>query len=185
MKYCTFKIGYDLRLWRKNYDISKIYYSKDPKYSGVLWELCHEVDLACYLFGSPKKVFSRNLKLMKYKKINNDYSKLYFEYKNMILDITMDMISPVFTRKYEFIFEKKIITVDLDKNEMKLITKNNKKILFKLKKFQKNQMYLDLMSIFLHKNKHSFASFGDICNNNLILNRLEMSSIKQKLLKIG
>lgn len=184
LKYCNLTVGHDLRLWRKNYDISKIYYSDSSSYSGVLWELCHEIDVIYYLFGLPKFVYARNLNLMNFKKIKNDYSSIQMDYKKFALNLIQEMISPVYKRKYEFILTDKILILDLVLNQILQIKENKKKILFKINNFNKNEMYLKLMNDFISKKNNKFASFKDLCINTKILNALEFSSKDKKIYRL-
>ena len=183
LKYCNLSVGHDLRQWRSNYDVSKIYYADSLKYSGVLWELCHEIDIIYYLFGLPKSVYARNLKLMNFKKIKNDYSSVQLDYKKFTLNLIQEMISPIYKRKYEFIFTDKILILDLVSNQIYLLKKNKKKILYQINNFNKNEMYLKLMKNFVSKEKNRFASLEDICMNTKILNSLEFSSKKKKIVR--
>ena len=77
--------------------------------------------------------------------------------------------------------KKKIIVLDLVKNQISLIYKNKERIIYKINNFDKNEMFLTLMKNFVFKKKHSFASFKDICINTKMLNILESSSKNKKL----
>ena len=181
--YCNLQVGQNLKLWRKDYDYSKNYFAKNIKYSGVLWELSHEIDVANFLFGKPKEIFARNFCLMKFKNILNDYSLVNLDYNKFNVNIIVDMVYPGFKRKYEFVFKDKIIILDLKKSEVILIKNNKKKILFKLRNFKRNYMFQALMNNFLSKKKNQYANFNDLLENNKLINYLIKSSTQKKMLK--
>lgn len=181
--YCNLRVGQNLNLWRKNYDYSKNFFAKNVKYSGVLWELSHEIDIAYFLFGKPKEVFARNFRLMKFKKIPNDYSFVNLNYNKFNINITLDMVYPGFKREYEFVFKDKIIILDLKKSEVILIKNNFKKTLLKLKNFRRNYMFQELIENFLNKKINKYGNFKDLLENNKLINYLIESSNKKKVLK--
>ncbi len=181
--YCNLRVGQNLNHWRKNYDYSKNFFAKNIKYSGVLWELSHEIDIAYLFFGKPKEVFARNFRLMKFKKIPNDYSSVNLNYEKFNVNIIVDMVYPGFKREYEFVFKDKIIVLDLKKSEVILIKNNIKKTLFKLNSFKKNYMFQELIENFLNKKINKYANFNDLLENNRLINYLIKSSNKKKVLK--
>ena len=71
----------------------------------------------------------------------------------------------------------------ISKKIIYLLKKNKKKILYQINNFNKNEMYLKLMKNFVSKEKNRFASLEDICMNTKILNSLEFSSKKKKIVR--
>lgn len=181
--YCNLRVGQNLIQWRKNYDYSKIFFSDIKKYSGVAWELCHEIDIATYLFGEPQYVFAKNLNLCKFKNIDHDYSFITLFYKRIPVNLTLDMVRPDFYRNYEFVFSDKVLVLDLNKNNMYIIKNSKKKVIEKLKNFKRNEMFKILLLKFINSDLKNVASFYDLLTNCRIINHVIKSSSQNKILK--
>lgn len=99
--------------WRKGKDYRQMYSSIPELGGGVHLDLFHELDYACWLFGTPKKssLFKSNHSSLDISAA--DYANYLLNYQSFNVSIILNYyrISP--KRSIEILFEKEIWTIDL------------------------------------------------------------------------
>ena len=143
-------IGQHLSQWRKNTNYKKINYSKLKKYSGVHWELCHELDLINYFFNDEieiKTTFSSSKKL-KIKIIDNVISTIKLKKKNILCYLSQDMLSPKLIHKVKIYTVEKSYEFDLVQNNFHELNSKKKKTIVKY--FKRNEMFLLSLKEFIN-----------------------------------
>ena len=174
----TFRIGYNVNEWRKNWSFSRSY-SSNIKSGGVLFDLCHEIDLSELIFGNLSLIGCYSLDHKDFKNIDF-YSKIILGKKNIIGEINMDYINSSNVRTLE------IMTNDLnyyiDFNECYFSKVNGKKNQRKDYKFNRNQMFIDIMKDFLlnKENKALKNSNAPILLNNLNISKKIIQCRKER-----
>jgi predicted dehydrogenase len=182
-----FYCGQNLKNWRKNSNYKKLYAAGRKKLAAVHWELCHEVDILQYIFGKPKKLFS---KLTSTNKLNlkiSDVAITTFKLKNPSTScvISVEMLSPVLYRKLIVGTTNNYYELDLVKN---MVIKKNKKTFKYIFKKDRNQMFVDYMKCFLSNKKKSkrfdFATLKDGIHVTQIIKAMIKSDKTKKFIGI-
>lgn len=99
--------------WRPNVDYRKIYSSYRDKGGGVVLDLIHEWDYACYLFGYPKHVSCMRGKYSHLEIDSDDLAVYLAEYDNMLLEIHLDYFGRKALRQIDVLTEEETITADI------------------------------------------------------------------------
>ena len=110
-KVLSYKIitGQDIKDWRPNKKLINTVSVSSKFGGGALLELSHEIDLGLFLFGKPKNILCKNKKT-KYQNFDvEDNSNIFFEYKNYVATICIDMFNPIKKRDLYVTFEKAYI----------------------------------------------------------------------------
>ena len=155
-----FFVGQFLPDWRPNIDYSKSYSANKDLGGGVLFDLVHEIDLACYLIGMPEgKIMSHVNKLSNLKINSEDLAEILFATSiGSMVSLHLDYLSRHYHRYIEIIGENGNLYCDLFRNKVSIdygIDKVDKKV---YTKFSKNDMYLDMLSSFIESLKNKSAS---------------------------
>lgn len=97
-------VGQSLKYWREGGIQKDRYYGDRKTGGGALYELSHEIDLAMWLFGNPRK-FVYLAKNLLHKDMNiDDYFHSIWEFNKFTGVVHMDMVDPVYSRYVEVIF---------------------------------------------------------------------------------
>ena len=153
-------IGQNLKQWRKNYNYKNLKYAGNSKFSGVHWELCHELDILNFIFSKKiqiKSVLNTSNRLsVKVIDIANTISNSTYE--KIIFRISQNMLSPHLMHNIIIYSMKEILEFDLINNIYFIKKKSNvKKVLIK-KNFNRNQMFFNYMKKFI-KNSSKVKNF--------------------------
>lgn len=183
-----FLCGQNLKDWRKNKNIAKLYSAGSKKYGSVYWELSHEIDLLNYMIGKPDSLYSNNLNSETFNIGVNDISNTIFNYKKKKLScsISLEMLSPIVYRKLIIISKSNYYEADLINN---FLIKKNKKGVFK-KKFNnsRNDIFKNFMKNFLSNKKFSktfsYSRFKDGITVTKIILAMINSNKKKKLVNL-
>ena len=168
-----FFVGQFLPDWRSEIDYSKSYSAKREMGGGVLFDLIHEIDLACYLVGEPIEPVTSQVNIISDLQIETEdlAEMLYRTYDNSIVSIHLDYLSRNYQRYIEIIAEQGSLRADLFSNKVIVNLASGKKYEKSFQKFSRNDMYLDMLSAFitcLEENQPSPISLQEGLSSNRI-----------------
>lgn len=172
--FSRFEFGSYLPKWPyKNYKES--YTSKIDLGGGVTNTICHELDLALFLFGPPKSIFTKKINSNLIDIEAEDISESILSYDKHLCSLHMDYLQKDFYRKICIQSKKYNISCDLINNH--LIIKNldnNTSEEVELNKFDINKLYIDEVKDFFNlidnnKIKHSLDFNYALLHTNLLL----------------
>jgi|TARA_B110000014_G_scaffold116875_1_gene80253 predicted dehydrogenase len=138
--------------WHPYEDHAISYASQKKLGGGVVLTQIHDIDYLYWIFGNPKSVFSVTGKFSNLDISVEDYSSSLIQFRNnIIVELHLDFFQGPEYKKCKIKGTNGIIFWDSDKNEIKVYNNKKKKweIYFKVKKFERNQMYADEMRYFL------------------------------------
>lgn len=182
-----FFVGQNLKQWRPSGDYRNLFSAGNKYYASVFWELCHEIDILNYIFKKPKFVYSNFTNTQKLNLQINDVSVSHFKFSNSKANciLSSEMLSPILYRRLILISLDYYYEVDLVKNIIIKIDKNNKikKYFFnKNNKNQRNDMFLNLMKKFLETKKNSSQYTPASLKDGLIVTKIIKKMIKSNQL---
>jgi predicted dehydrogenase len=166
----SFEIGYDVNKWRQNWSFSNSYASK-PEGGGVLLDLCHEIDIAQLLCGSGSICNVSSIQHPEYKEVDIATSLIFLSEQGINYRVSMDYLSPVLIRRGNIVGLDKEISYDFSNN--KIITVDKLQKHEEVIEYDRNQMFIDLMSDFITltefgKTKNPYIprldKVKDVCN---------------------
>lgn len=134
------KVGQKLEDWRSGGINKNSYYANYDTGGGVIYELCHEIDLALWLFGNPEDVISKSANLSHPDMNIHDYCVSIWNYKDKIGTVSMDMIDPTYTRYIELIYRDHKILWNMDNDKLLKITKSEIKTLYEDNNFTRKSL---------------------------------------------
>ena len=138
--------------WHTHEDYRKGYASDRQLGGGIILTMIHDIDYLYWIFGNPKSIFSVSGKFSDLDISAEDYCSSIIEFKNNITaELHLDFFQRPEFRGCKIKGTKGVIYWNSDKNEIRLF-KNRKKIwevVLALKKFQRNEMYIDEIIHFL------------------------------------
>lgn len=150
-------IGQNIKDWRKNSQFKKLNYSGKKKYTGVHWELCHELDILNYIIGN-KFTLKSNLMISNKTKINivdNVNSLINFNDKKIICKLSQNMLSPFLKHKIIIYSINEEVNFDLIDNKYILKNKFETKKFNIKKNFKRNDMFFNSLKNFFEKDNKS------------------------------
>jgi len=182
-----FFVGQNLKQWRGYDNFRKLFSAGNKYYGAVFWELCHEIDILNYIFKKPESVYSNFTSTSKLGFEINDIAVSHFRFNNSITNciLSSEMLSPVLYRKLTLVSLNYHYEVDLVKNVVIKIDKNNKikKYFFnKDNKNQRNNMFLNLMKKFLETKKNFSQHIPATLKDGLIVTKIIQKMIKSNQL---
>jgi predicted dehydrogenase len=178
-----FYVGYRYDLWRPNNDYSKLRSAGNKISAGVIWELSHEIDLLRFLLGNKIQVGAFLTKVSNLNIKVPDLANIIIKLKNGVTgNVQLDMVSPVYRRGIELIFEKFILNFDYNKGIIKKTDKNNiSRIIFK-KKESPIIMTMKVIKNFIKSVKNydnkKICTINDSLNSVKLINRIITNSNK-------
>ena len=142
----SIEVGQYLPDWRPNKDYRDSVSASLHLGGGALLELSHELDYAQWLLGPLEAQYailrsSEELLL----DVEDSVDVLATNSEGIVVSIHLDFLQRSAYRKCRFIGSKGSIEWDLLRNEIVLITKSDKKVLFSEPEWNKNQMYLNML----------------------------------------
>ena len=148
--WAEFYCGMSLPTWHPKEDYKKMYSSKKKLGGGVLLDIIHEIDLACWFFGTCKNVIGRSYNSGTLDIETDEFADLILLYKDKNVCIHLDYIQNPYSRGIKVIGKKGILTWSLEDNFIKLYKnkKKEKKIIFP-KNYKKNDMYVEQLKYFI------------------------------------
>ena len=121
---------------------------------GVVLSLIHEIDYACWLFGSPTMAFAIGGRLSQLEMDVEDTASILMkcsvEGTMVPVQIHLDFVRRPPTRSLQIVGDQGTIFWDYHSNDLRLFTASSKRWeVFPMEDFQRNQMFLDEMRHFV------------------------------------
>ncbi len=177
--------------WHPYEDYREGYAAKKELGGGILLTCIHELDFLYWYFGKVEEIFSVTKKQSQLEVNTDDISIMILKFKKNILgEIHLDYFQRPDFKRCKIIGSKGTLYWDSSINEVKFYSNNKKKWIKKieLKKYEKNQMYIDEILYFLKsvKNKKkTINSINDGIKTLEISLAAKKSSAQKKMLKIN
>jgi len=176
--------------WHTHEDYRKGYASDRQLGGGIILTMIHDIDYLYWIFGNPKSIFSVSGKFSDLDISAEDYCSSIIEFKNNITaELHLDFFQRPEFRGCKIKGTKGVIYWNSDKNEIRLF-KHRKKIwevVLALKKFQRNEMYIDEIIHFLKcvKNrKQTINNLDEGIKTMKIALAMKKSSKNRRMIKI-
>ena len=176
--------------WHTHEDYRKGYASDRQLGGGIILTMIHDIDYLYWIFGNPKSIFSVSGKFSDLDISAEDYCSSIIEFKNNITaELHLDFFQRPEFRGCKIKGTKGVIYWNSDKNEIRLF-KNRKKIwevVLALKKFQRNEMYIDEIIHFLKCVKNRKQTINNLDEGIKTMNialAMKKSSKNRRMIKI-
>ncbi len=119
--YANVYFGQFLPDWRPNQNFKQNYSFIKKQGGDIVFDVSHEIDYVCWIFGKPKSIVSKIIKSNFLKTDVNAICDSIFSYeKNFLVAIHLDMLRRKYRRSIEISCEYGIIEWDLTENKIKL-----------------------------------------------------------------
>lgn len=154
------EIGQYLPDWRPNTDYKKSVSAVKNLGGGALFELSHEIDYAQWLFGklNVEHALIRNTGELDIE-VEDVANILATSQSGCIVSLHLDFLQKHASRKCKVIFSRGALVWDLIKNQVVWSDETGESVLFDEQAWDKNKMYLNMLSDFNNQNKSvSFSS---------------------------
>ena len=171
--------------WHPYENYSKSYAARDDLGGGVVLTCIHELDYLYWFFGGVKEIFSMTGKYSDLKTNADDFSAIIMKFNNnVIAEVHLDYFQRPETRSCKIIGTKGTIYWNSIKNEVKLydIDRKKWKTIHKIKKYDKNEMYVKELKHFINCVDNKKKSMNDISQGIYTL-KLALAVIKSSKLK--
>ena len=171
--------------WHPNENYSKSYASRDDLGGGVVLTCIHELDYLFWFFGETQEVFSITGKYSNLKITASDLSAIILKFKNNIIaEVHLDYFQKPEARSCKLIGTKGTITWDSLSNEVKIydFKKSKWKSKLKIKKYDKNEMYVKELEHFIQCVNKKKKTINDISQGEYVL-KVALGIIKSSKLK--
>ena len=157
-------VGQRLDQWRPGTDYRKSYSANRDQGGGALLDLTHEIDLIQWLTGPIDEIYA-NLALVSDLQMNaEDLVNLTLtNANNAVGQIQLDMLSPVYRRELELVFQEAVLHWDAVKGVLTKASSTGLVIVHKVSnEFNRNDMFLTQMKHFV--NRISGANLKPLCS---------------------
>jgi predicted dehydrogenase len=171
--------------WHPNEDYSKSYASRDDLGGGVVLTCIHELDYLYWFFGETQEVFSMTGKYSNLKITASDLSAIILKFKNNIIaEVHLDYFQKPEARSCKLIGTKGTIIWDSINNEVKMYNfkKSKWESKLKIKKYNKNEMYVKELEHFIQCVNKKKKTINDISQGEYVL-KVALGIIKSSKLK--
>ena len=171
--------------WHPNENYSKSYASRDDLGGGVVLTCIHELDYLFWFFGETQEVFSMTGKYSNLKITASDLSAIILKFKNNIIaEVHLDYFQKPESRSCKLIGTKGTIIWDSLSNEVKIydFKKSKWKSKLKIKKYDKNEMYVKELEYFIQCINKKKKTINDISQGEYVL-KVALGIIKSSKLK--
>jgi len=171
--------------WHPNENYSKSYASRDDLGGGVVLTCIHELDYLFWFFGETQEVFSITGKYSNLKITASDLSAIILKFKNNIIaEVHLDYFQKPEARSCKLIGTKGTITWDSLSNEVNIydFKKSKWKSKLKIKKYDKNEMYVKELEHFIQCVNKKKKTINDISQGEYVL-KVALGIIKSSKLK--
>jgi len=151
--------------WHPYEDYRKSYAAKKSLGGGIALTMIHELDFLYWFFGDVKKVFSITGKYSDLEISVDDLSMMTLIFnKNIIAHLHLDYFSRPEFKSCKIKGVNGTIYWNSILNEVKIYSQNKKqwKTILKIKKFERNLMFIDELKYFLKCIKNTNDSFNNI-----------------------
>ena len=171
--------------WHPNENYSKSYASRNDLGGGVVLTCIHELDYLFWFFGETQEVFSMTGKYSNLKITASDLSAIILKFKNNIIaEVHLDYFQKPEARSCKLIGTKGTITWDSLSNEVNIydFKKSKWKSKLKIKKYDKNEMYVKELEHFIQCVNKKKKTINDISQGEYVL-KVALGIIKSSKLK--
>lgn len=154
------EIGQYLPDWRPNTDYKKSVSAVHSLGGGVLFELSHDIDYAQWLFGrlEIEHALIRNTGELGIE-VEDVADILATSQSGCVVSLHLDFLQRKASRKCKIISNRGALVWDLIKNQVVWADETGESVLFSDELWDRNKMYLNMLSDFNNKNKSdSFSS---------------------------
>ena len=158
--------------WHPYEDYRKGYAARKELGGGIALTMIHELDFLYWFFGDIKKVFSITGKYSNLEISADDLSMMTLIFnKNIIAHLHLDYFSRPEFKSCKIKGIDGTIYWDSSSNEVKIYSQNKKewKTVFRVKKFERNLMFIDELKYFLKCVKDKKDSFNNISDAKKIV----------------
>ena len=153
--------GQYLPTWRPNTNYKDSYSAKKAKGGGVLLDLSHEIDYVQWLCGALEEIKSYQVKISDLEIDSDDLTTFIGKTnKETMVNLSIDYISKIPTRKILLHTLKYTYELDLIKNKLICVDKEGKETCFKNEALQRNEMFEKMHKDILG-NKESVCSYKE------------------------
>jgi|TARA_B100001013_G_scaffold187798_1_gene113309 predicted dehydrogenase len=171
--------------WHPDENYTNSYAARDDLGGGVVLTCIHELDYLYWFFGKVKEVFSVTGQFSNLKIDTSDLSATILKFQSdIIAEVHLDYFQKPEIRSCKIIGTKGTIYWDSLTNEVKvydfLKTKWTSKL--KIKKYQKNEMYVKELKHFIQCVNRKEKSINDLSQGNYLL-KVALEIIKSSKLK--
>lgn len=159
------EFGHYLPYWRSSQDYTKNYAAKKLTGGGIILDDIHEFDLLFWLnnfenFKEAKFIFD---KVSDLKIETEDICLAIFKFKNKVFGlVSCDYLQQSYSRSCKVIGERANLVWDFSKNSIIMSSKSLNETVFKITKFDVNQMYFDELKYFFNCIDKNEKTFNDI-----------------------
>lgn len=177
------EVGQYLPNWRPGKDYRQSVSARKELGGGVLLELSHEFDYLQFLFQNPTFVHATLRQANHLETDVEDIADIVLVYQNNIYcNIHLDFIQHSPQRCCTILAEKGRVEWNLISNTVTLNKKNGIEIIYQDKKYQTNNMYLDMINSFIYlidKNKNNNQSIKDSCDTIALIELIKKQAIRR------
>ena len=147
-----FFVGQYLPDWRPGTDYIKSYSARTEMGGGVLLDLIHEIDLACFLIGEPASRVDAQVARISNLQINTEdlAELLYQTEEKSLVSIHLDYLNRGYKRYIEIMGEWGSLRVDLYTNQVTVTSLNGDVDTKVFTEFSRNDTYLDMLLGFIN-----------------------------------
>ncbi len=168
------EFGYDLRKWSTTgRDYRKTYSAKKAEGGGILLDDIHEFDLLFWLndFAAVKRSSILSDKISDLQIDTEDAALGIFLFENGVFGLVKtDYLQHDYTRRCQVVGSSGTLEWDWNENIVWLRQKNSKRVLRRIGKYDRNQMYLEEIRYFFDKIARRTRTFNDIGRAAVVLN---------------
>ena len=146
-------VGHRLDKWRPGIDYRKSYSANRKHGGGALLDLTHEIDLIQWLTGPIKEVYGNLASVSDLEMDAEDLVNLVMVNENSAVgQIQLDMLSPVYRRELELVFQKAVLRWDAVKGVLIKTNSTGMVIVHKVSnEFNRNDMFMTQMKHFINR----------------------------------
>ena len=176
--------------WHPYEDYKIGYAGKKELGGGIVLTQIHDVDYLFWFFGQPKSIFSFMGKFSNLKISGEDYCASIINFKNNITaELHLDFFQGPEFRGCKIKGTNGIISWNSLDNEIKFFNNKKKKweIIFKINKFERNQMYVDELKHFLKSVKNRDKTINGLDDGIKTMNialAMKESATKLKIVEL-
>ena len=152
--------------WHPEEDYRKSYAGSKVLGGGSTLTLSHEIDLMCWFFGEIKEINTIKSYSSKLKIKSEFVTNHQIKFKNGVnVQIHLDYIQKPPERKMDIVGDLKKLSFDYYKNQIIITNRKGEEKIFRVKKFDRNQMFIDEMKNFLKSISQNLKIESDIDNS--------------------
>ena len=184
-------VGHRLDRWRPDTNYRECYSASIKYGGGALLDLIHEIDLVHWLTGDIEKIYGNISHVSDLEMSSDDLANLTLMNKNgAIGQIQMDMVSPDYRRGLELVYKDAVVYWDYTAGTLYKKTNGVKSLIDKVpKNFEKNMMFIKLMSNFIERvsgeEKQPFCTLEDAIFAQKIAESARRSSILERVVNLN